>query len=538
LNFRALNFEVHLSVISIRDVCLTKLWECRNLRVMRAITISLALCGAAWLAHAQSGAPKEQVISLQDCIQQALQHNLDLKIERYNPQLSMYNLKGSYAGYDPTFSISGQHDNSLSGGGFNAANGTLVAGTSADDNLFNSSLTGGLLPWGTTYDLRGTIGESYGTAFDNSGNPQPYDNTRGQARIDLTQPLLKNFWIDSTRLDISVAKNRVKYTEQGLRLKVMDVVRDVENAYYDLIAARENVKVQEKALQLAEQLLAENKKRVEVGTLAPLDEKQSASQVATARADLLSAKQTLASAQNVLKSLLTDNYRDLYDVDVEPVESLTAPVEVLNVQDSWSKGMTERPDLLQAKLDLQKQGIQLRYDRNQLFPQLDLIGSYGHNAGGVGISEFSQGFNQIQEGSQPFYTYGARLSMPLSNLAARNAYKASKVTLQQTLLMLKKLEQSILVEIDNAIISARASYERVSSTREARLYAEAALDAEQKKLQNGKSTSFVVLQLQKDLTSARSAEISALADYNKSLADLAHSEGTTLERRHVNVEVK
>ncbi len=506
---------------------------------MRALRFGLALCGVAWLVHAQTNLPPERAMSLQDCIQQALQYNLDLQIERYNPQVSMYNLRGSYAGYDPVFSFSGRHENSLSGGGFNSASGTATAATSLDANIFDSSLTGGLLPWGTKYDLIGNIGESYGTAAaGNLGATAPFDNTRGSARIVLSQPLLKNFWIDGTRLNISVAKNRLKYSEQGLRLKIMDIVRNVENAYYDLIAARENVKVQGKALQLAEQLLSENKKRVEVGTLAPLDEKQAESQVATARADVLFAKQTLASAQNVLKSLLTDNYQELHEMNLEPAESLTAPVEVLNVRDSWSKGMTQRPDLLQAKLDLEQQGIQLRYDRNQLFPQLDLIGSYGHSAGGVGISEFNQGFGQIQDGSQPSSSYGARLSIPLSNLAARNNHKARKLTLQQTLLNLKKLEQVILVEIDNSIIAARASYERVGSTHEARRYAEAALDAEQKKLQNGKSTSFVVLQLQKDLTSARSAEIRALADYNKALADLAHSEGTTLDRENVKVEVK
>jgi len=104
-------------------------------------------------------------------------------------------------------------------------------------------------------------------------------------------------------------------------------------------------------------------------------------------------------------------------------------------------------------------------------------------------------------------------------------------------LTLKQKEQGILTEIDNAVIAARTSYERVGSTREARLYAEAALEAEQKKLENGKSTSFVVLQLQRDLTAARSAEISALADYNKSLAVLAHSEGSTLERRKIDLNV-
>jgi outer membrane protein TolC len=486
---------------------------------------------------AQSNSVPSRSLSLDESIQMAVEHNFDVQIERYNPRLSLYSLRASYAGYDPLFSVSGQHDFSLSGGGLDPVTKLPSPPSQSDDNRFDSSVTGGLLPWGTTYNLSGNIQETYGFTPTSLGTNAFFDNTRGKASITLSQPLLKNFWIDNTRLNISVAKNRLKYSEQGLRRRLMDTIQLVERAYYDLIAARENVKVQEQALQLADRLLAENKRRVEVGALAPLDEKQAASQVAARRADLQTAQAQLATAQNTLKSRISDQYRDLHDTDLDPTESLASPLQIFNLQDSWGKGMTLRPELLQAKLDLERSGVQLRYDKNQLFPQLDLFGTYGHSAGGTAV-EFSDGFDQLRQGSQPSYTYGARLSVPLSNVGARNAYKSSKEALQQSLLIVKKTEQDIMVEIDNAVIAARTSYERVGSTREATLYAEAALEAEQKKLENGKSTSFVVLQLQRDLTAARSAEISALADYNKSLADLARSEGSTLERRNIDVNVK
>ena len=499
---------------------------------MRLLLVMLATVGVATTVAAQSNSVPTRSLSLDESIQMALEHNLDLQIERYNPRLSLYSLRAAYAGYDPLFSVSGQHDFSLSGGGLDPITKLPSPASSSDDDSFRSSITGGLLPWGTTYSVSGNIQETYGQTPGG-----PFDNTRGAVSTTLSQPLLKNFWIDGTRLNISIAKNRLTYSEQGLRKRIMDTVQFVERAYYDLIAARENVKVQQQALGLADRLLSENKRRVEVGALAPLDEKQAASQVAARRADLQTAQQQLAVAQNALKSLMSDKYQELHDTDLDPTESLAAPIQIFNVQDSWGKGMSLRPDLLQVKLDLERQGIQLRYDKNQLYPQLDLFGTYGHSAGGASVVEFNQGFDQLRQGNQPFYTYGARLSIPLGNVGARNAYKSSKVTLEQILLALKKTEQGILVEIDNAVIAARTSYERVGSTREARLYAEAALDAEQKKLENGKSTSFVVLQLQRDLTAARSAEIGALADYNKSLADLAHSEGSTLERRKVDVNV-
>jgi outer membrane protein len=208
---------------------------------------------------------------------------------------------------------------------------------------------------------------------------------------------------------------------------------------------------------------------------------------------------------------------------------------LFDVQDSWSKGLTTRPDLIQAKLNLQQQGLQLKYDRNQIFPQLNLNGSFGYNGSG---KEFSDAIGQYASGDRPFYSYGASLSMPLSNLHARKSYKADKATEQQLLLRLKQMEQSAMVQIDNAVKQAQSAWESVDATRQARVYAEAALDAEQKKYAVGKSTTFTVLQLQNSLTGARSQEIRSLADYNKALSALAQQEGTTLQRRNVDLSVK
>src|SRR5262249_37784602 len=162
----------------------------------------------------------------------------------------------------------------------------------------------------------------------------------------------------------------------------------------------------------------------------------------------------------------------------------------------------------------------------QLYPQLDIFGTYGYNGSG---QEFSDSLDQVQQRDLPFYAYGGRLVIPLGNGAARNRYKSSKAGREQTLLVLKKLEQDIMINIDNAIELASSNFERIESTRKAREYAEAALAAEEKKLENGKSTSFVVLSLQRDLTAARSDEISAVVQYNRSLAQVAQAEGTTLE---------
>jgi outer membrane protein TolC len=355
--------------------------------------------------------------------------------------------------------------------------------------------------------------------------------------VQLTQPLLKNFWIDNTRLTIRVAKNRLKYSEQGLRQQVITSVTAVENAYYELIYALENVKVQQQALELAQTQLDQDRQRVQIQVLAERGGtiEQDEAQVAQSKANLIAAQSTLNTAQNTLKSLLTDEYSRWHDMNIQPTATLESPLQLFDLQDSWSKGMTERPDLLQARLNVQQQGVQLKYYRNQLFPELDLIGTYGFNGAG---REFSDTFNQFHEGNAPFYTYGAQLTMPLSNLGPRNQYKSTKATMQQIVLQLKQLEQNVMVEIDNAVKQAQSAYQSVDATRQTRIYAEAALDAEQKKYAVGKSTTFTVLQLQNNLTSARSQEIRALANYNEALANLTQQEGSTLDRFGIRIETQ
>jgi outer membrane protein TolC len=266
-----------------------------------------------------------------------------------------------------------------------------------------------------------------------------------------------------------------------------------------------------------------------------LDEKQAESQAAASRADLLSAQRNLEAQQNVLKNLITDSYTDWHDVRIEPSEPLIPQPHIFNVQESWAAGMTMRPDLLQSRADLERRDIILRYQRNQLFPQLDLVGSYGRN--GLGRT-LETSLDDIRTEKAPSFSYGAVFSIPLSNRTARNNYKATKAAKQQALLTLKRLEQNIMVQIDDSIKLAQSDFDRVDATRQARLYAQAALEAEQKKLENGKSTSFQVLQLQRDLTARASDEVRALADYNKALAQLAQSEGTTLERHKLAVDFK
>jgi outer membrane protein TolC len=497
--------------------------------------MSLILVGASVATLAQTNTPGARKVSLEDCIQSALEKNLDIRIARYNPPLSLEDLQAAYAGYNPAFTIGAAHNYAKSGGGFNPAIGVVPSST-ADENAFNSSFNG-LTPWGLNYNLKGDLREAYGQGAQGSLSA-PFDTASGSASIGLSQPLLKNFWIDQTRFNISVGKNRVKYTELGLKQNTMTLVTSVEQAYYDLIYSLENVIVQAKAVELATQLVVENKKRVEVGALAPLDQKQAEAQAEAMRANLIAAKGALVVQENTVKQLISDNFSAMQPLDLQPTAPLTAPVRVLDRQMSWSKGLTERPDLLQAKLDVERQGVTIKYTYNQLFPQLDVLGAYGYAGGGDFTSEYSQVFHQIAKQQQPSWSFGGQLTYPIGNNGARANYKKSKLAMEQLMLNLKKLEQTIMITIDNDITLAKSSYQQVAATRAAREYAEEALAAEQKKLENGKSTTYTVLQMQRDLTTTRGNEIQALANYNKALAQLSLDEGTTLQRLGINIEVK
>ena len=205
------------------------------------------------------------------------------------------------------------------------------------------------------------------------------------------------------------------------------------------------------------------------------------------------------------------------------------------MSESWNRALKLRPDYNQLKEELERQNLILKFDYNQLFPSLDLIGSYGRN----GLSDTLGGAaEQVRDGDFPRWSGGAILTVPLSRTRERYIYKRDKAAQQQALLRLKKLEQDIIVQVDDTAARAQSDYQRIQATREAREFAEAALQAEQTKLENGKSTSFVVLQLQSNLTRARGAEIQALADYQKSLAEFSFREGTTLERNKVIISDK
>jgi outer membrane protein TolC len=401
-----------------------------------------------------------------------------------------------------------------------------VGGDETETDSFSAGLNGVLPFTGLSYDLTGSLvgrdslsGESF---FGDSG-------------IRLSQPLLRDFWIDQPRAQIQLNRKSLKISEWVLREQILVTVAAVEQAYFNLIFTRENVRVQTNALELAREFLRQNKRRVELGSLAPLEEKQAEAQVATIQAQVFEAERAAAAQENALKTLITDDFAAWHKVELLPAENLVAVPASFDVTESWRNSLTQRPEIQQLRLDLERRDITLRFQKNQLFPALDLVGSYGHNALN---SSYNLVAEDLREGHNPRYSYGVVLNIPIGNRSARNRYRIGKAEKEQALLQYKQLEQRIMVQVDDAIKLAQSAFQRVEATREARLFAEAALDAEEKKLASGKGTTFIVLQFQRDLTEARFQEIRALAEYNNALSQVSLREGTTLERRRIQIDSK
>jgi outer membrane protein TolC len=511
------------------------------------IYLALATAGALPVV-AQSTNVAIRPISLDECVEMTLKNNFDLRIERINYDRSKLDLSRAETLYDPTlnFATERSHSANIDWAGLYPTKEVGITSNPNRDTIGYG--VSGSAPMGFSYDIPFTLRRtplSYNYSVQSDPNDvlsplvnrsESFSSFEGSASINMQQRLLKGFSIDAARANVLITKKNIKMNEYNYQSLVIETLALTQTAYFDLIAARENVTVQIKAVELAEKLLADNRAKVKAGTLPPLDEKQAESQAAVSRADLLTARQKLLQQENVLKNYTTKDAPQWKNVSLVPTAMLVAIPEVFDVQESWRTSMIKRPDLARLRVGLERNEIDIRYYKNQTLPDLSLVGSYGRSS----LSSRAESmYSDLHFRNRAVsYSYGVQLSFPWGNRDAKYRLAQAKQDRDQADLILKQLQQSIMIQVDNAINAARNGFDRVGATRQAREYAEQALVAEQKKLENGKSTSYTVLQMQRDLTNARSAEITALTDYNKALSDVAKAEGSTLERLKVNLEIK
>jgi outer membrane protein len=485
------------------------------------VLAAIAMC----VVDAARGAEVTNVfksLTLNECIVRALENNLEIKFERINPTIQTWGVVGAQGIYDPTFAGTVSYQDSTTP--LDPTQATALGLLSLNQQLLNSSVDlGGKLPTGATYDFFGSNSRSSGQLTSNFV-------FTGSAGVSLTQPILKNFGLGINSASIRIARKNQAIAQQNFVQLVMNKMAAVCTAYYELVFSIEDHKAKMETLDEAKELLDQTRKRVQVGVQSPLDVVQAEAGVAENEQAVITSAQLIKDNENALKRLISQQVTEFRGVSLVPTDFPVAQMMDLDVVQSVRTALELRPDYVSAKEALERQNIVVQFNRNQLWPEVDLQGSYAANGRGPTFSDFS---DNVGSGDNPTWSGGIVVTIPLGNRQARANYHIARLDADQALLTLKALEQDIIVEVENAVGHVGSSAKSVEAARAATRLAVASLDAEKKKLLAGSSTTFLVLQAQAQLGSARSAEVRARASYSESLVALDLAEGTILQKNNV-----
>ncbi|MGH8632274.1 MAG: TolC family protein, partial [Burkholderiales bacterium] len=325
----------------------------------------------------------------------------------------------------------------------------------------------------------------------------------------------------------------------------------VQNVYWDLVSAAEDVKVRERSLTVAEKLYNDNKRQVEIGTLAPIEIVRAEAEVARTRQDQIVAETLLLQLETQLKHMVLRNLSDpvLSVARLVPTDRITVPpVEpVVPIQELVGTALSARPELAQSRINMRNLDISIKAVKNAMLPAVDAFAYWG-GQGTAGLVNPARPGSRIPDtlsgglgtalaqsfGSDfPDYAFGLQISIPIKNRAAQAEAAQAQVEERQAQLRLRQLENTVRVEVQNALIALQQNRARLEAAQKAREFQERTLDAEQKKFQLGASTIYLVIQSQRDLTGAQSGEVKALGDYMKSRVELDRATGLTITKNGI-----
>ena len=385
----------------------------------------------------------------------------------------------------------------------------------------------------------------------------PY--TSGNLGLTLTQPLLQGFGTANNRRFISIAKNNIKISDEAFRQQVIDTLASVARLYWDLVSLNEDVRVKRQALQLAQTLYENNQAQVEVGTLAVIEVKRAQAELARSRQDLTNSTNLVLQQELILKSVLTRRGTadpEIRDLRITPSDHIQVPAQepARDVDALIAGAIKNRPDLAQAGLQIVNSEIGLKGSRNALLPELDLVATVQNNglAGSVnGIPAFGTTgprvadptfiggagtfLGQIFGHNYPNYFVGVQLNIPLRNRVAQSDLIRDEIQLRQASVRRQQLETQIRTEVENAVLNLQRARASLDAAIETRKLQEEAVDAEQQRHQVGASTTFMVIQYQRDLAQARSTEVVTQGNYAKAIAALERSTAQTLETFRISI---
>lgn len=485
---------------------------------------------------ATPSAERRETISLADAALQALKHNLDISISRHTKESRLADITVEQAKFDPTLSVNGQFNrtvNPLNRPVFGGTGGALTGITTFDQRTQSVTLDATTnLPTGGNVDLnysptRTNVNQNVASGF--LFNPA----YTGGLALTLTQPLLRNAGIDITKTFIRVAQNNAVVEEHVFRDRVLTVLATVEQTYWEVVFANENLKVAEAALKAAQELLASNRAKAKAGIMSIVDVLQAEAAVASRVEQVLVADKTIRDQEDQLRRLLNPAEEDLrQDLRLTPLDQPVVTLEPISLEEAIDVAIEQRPEIVQAKKNMETSDLNTKFAKNQILPTLSFQGTMG--MAGLG-QNYTDSVNQNFSGD--YYNYGAGLvlSYPLGNRSAWSTYNKRQLEEKNAEASLMSVRQQIIVGVREAVRRVQTDFKRIETTRSARIMAEKQLQAEQERLKVGLSTTRFVLDFQRDLATAQGNELRATVDYNKSLSNLSRHKATTLNRYNLQL---
>ncbi|HXI02573.1 MAG TPA: TolC family protein [Candidatus Saccharimonadales bacterium] len=516
-------------------------------------------------------------LSLRECVTAAFAHNTEIRVDSFLPALREQDILSQEAAFDPNLSFTGRYEEASSptNNFFDLGNFLTKAQTDPNaslsqiqNNIFDifanpiaiDTTTASLnsayndpLRWGARWSSTLFIARS----TSNSANAFFPESYYANLQFEYTQSFLRGFGRKTNETFITLARVNRQIDQETFRKRVQDTLLEVESAYWTLVYERQDLDVRNEALDLAQELLRLNKIRVDVGTLPPIDITQAEAGVASREEAVIVAQANIANAEDRLRRVMgLDPGSDDWNRPIEPTEDL-GTVERNAVLDSEiKKALDNRTDLQQARLTLESADVTLEAQRNQLKYRLDGTAAYAFQglAGDTNpidvfdpngnrrgtIPAFNSGVPDalefIRKGRFPTWSVSLVLGIPIGNRSAEAAYTRDSLQKQQDVVQFENLKQAAIVAVGVAVRQVETDRKRIDAAEKNRVLQEKTVEAEQKKFENGLSTSFEVLQLQRDLSEARSSENAARRDYRISLANLDAVTGVLEKKLGVSLE--
>jgi outer membrane protein len=489
-------------------------------------------------------------LTLDDAVNLALERNLDIAVQRLNPQLQDIAIASALAFYNPSLTstfaraaATGTPSNQLqlSSGGKGVTQNQLAVNGGIVQNF----------RWGGA-SLAATLNNGRFQSDSNNALFNPQFNSNWTAVF--SQPLMRGFRIDAQRRQLQITAVNRSISEVQVRAAVTNTVSNVRNAYWDYVYTTQAVEVARQSLDLAAKLVQDNQTRVEIGTMAPIDVVQAQAEQATRRQALVNAENDRRTAELGLKRLIVSGTEDpTWSATLDPVERPEFRPEPVDLEGAIRRALSERTDLAIVKKTVENNTTTLRYLRDQTLPDVEAQVTYGlQGIGGVQQIRSNSGvlgsdvkqvipggifdsFRTLFDRNYPRWTLALNMSYPLGTSTQEAAVARARVQLSQVGAEIKQIELQVATEVTNAGIQLRNAAEAVEAAQVAQDLSQRRLEAEQSKFEVGMSTNYFVVQAQRDMNEARNSELRAVLNYRKALVEFERLQQTTLQSSNITV---